>query len=91
MKFTYHYRHLTMRSGMRVITRLAHTGQSKPSSLQNIFKELHEDLGCPIPKSGSLVKVRVDSVLGVQHPAQVAPSTISLCGRAKCKGACACC
>ena len=33
------------------------TGQSKPSSLQNIFKELHDDLGCPIPKTGSLVKV----------------------------------
>ena len=40
---------------------LARVGQSKPSSLQNIFKELHDDLGFPIPKSGSLVKVWVSS------------------------------
>lgn len=25
-----------------------------PPSLQNIFKELHDDIGCPIPKSGDL-------------------------------------
>lgn len=27
-----------------------------PPSLVNIFKELHDDLGCPIPKSGNLTK-----------------------------------
>lgn len=30
-------------------------GVQKPPSLQNIFKELHDDLGCPIPVNGSLV------------------------------------
>jgi uracil-DNA glycosylase len=30
-------------------------GVRQPPSLQNIFKELHSDLGCPIPKSGCLV------------------------------------
>lgn len=30
-------------------------GVKKPPSLVNIFKELHNDLGCPIPKSGCLV------------------------------------
>ena len=32
-------------------------GQRIPPSLQNIFKELHDDLDCSTPKSGSLVKV----------------------------------
>lgn len=27
-----------------------------PKSLKNIFKELHDDIGCPIPKSGDLTK-----------------------------------
>lgn len=31
-------------------------GESMPPSLQNIFKELNEDIGCPIPKSGNLTK-----------------------------------
>lgn len=30
-------------------------GITKPPSLINIFKELHDDLGCDIPKNGSLV------------------------------------
>ncbi len=30
-------------------------GVQKPPSLQNIFKELHDDLGYPIPENGSLV------------------------------------
>lgn len=30
-------------------------GIKKPPSLNNIFKELHDDLGCSIPKDGSLV------------------------------------
>ncbi len=30
-------------------------GIRKPPSLVNIFKELHDDLGCPIPEHGSLV------------------------------------
>ncbi|MFN4914991.1 MAG: uracil-DNA glycosylase [Sphingomonadales bacterium] len=29
-------------------------GQKKPPSLVNIFKELHDDIGCPIPYSGNL-------------------------------------
>ncbi len=29
-------------------------GVPKPPSLQNIFKEIHDDLGLPIPKSGDL-------------------------------------
>lgn len=34
-----------------------------PPSLQNIFKELHSDLGVPIPKSGSLIKWAEQGVL----------------------------
>lgn len=34
-----------------------------PPSLRNIFKELNDDLGCPIPKSGSLVKWAKQGVL----------------------------
>lgn len=34
-----------------------------PPSLQNIFKELHSDLGLPIPKSGSLKKWAEQGVL----------------------------
>lgn len=34
-----------------------------PKSLQNIFKELQSDLGCPIPTSGSLVKWAEQGVL----------------------------
>lgn len=29
-------------------------GIKPPPSLQNIFKELHDDVGCPIPKEGTL-------------------------------------
>ncbi|DAB37111.1 MAG TPA: uracil-DNA glycosylase [Sulfurospirillum cavolei] len=29
-------------------------GVPHPPSLQNIFKELHDDLGCPIPQNGTL-------------------------------------
>ena len=38
-------------------------GIRKPPSLQNIFKELHDDLGCSIPDSGSLVKWSEEGVL----------------------------
>lgn len=38
-------------------------GVSKPPSLQNIFKELHDDLGCSIPSTGSLVKWSEEGVL----------------------------
>lgn len=34
-----------------------------PPSLQNIFKELHSDVGVPIPKSGSLTKWAEQGVL----------------------------
>lgn len=34
-----------------------------PPSLQNIFKELHDDVGVPIPKSGSLTKWAEQGVL----------------------------
>ena len=38
-------------------------GIAFPPSLQNIFKELHDDIGCDIPKSGSLVKWAKEGVL----------------------------
>lgn len=38
-------------------------GVQKPPSLQNIFKELHEDLGCDIPENGSLVPWTEEGVL----------------------------
>ena len=34
-----------------------------PPSLQNIFKELTEDIGCPVPSSGSLVPWAKQGVL----------------------------
>ena len=37
--------------------------QAIPKSLQNIYKELHEDLGCPIPKHGYLKKWADQGVL----------------------------
>ena len=38
-------------------------GVRKPPSLQNIFKELHDDLGCSIPEHGSLVSWSEEGVL----------------------------
>ena len=38
-------------------------GIAFPPSLQNIFKELHDDIGCDIPKSGSLIKWAKEGVL----------------------------
>ena len=38
-------------------------GVKVPPSLQNIFKELHADLGCPIPDNGYLVKWANQGVL----------------------------
>lgn len=38
-------------------------GVKAPPSLQNIFKELHDDLGCAIPKNGCLVKWAEQGVL----------------------------
>lgn len=38
-------------------------GVRLPPSLKNIFKELHSDLGLPIPKEGSLVKWAEQGVL----------------------------
>ena len=38
-------------------------GVKQPPSLQNIFKELHDDLGYSIPKTGSLVKWGEEGVL----------------------------
>lgn len=38
-------------------------GISPPPSLQNIFKELHDDLAIPIPNHGSLVKWAAQGVL----------------------------
>jgi uracil-DNA glycosylase len=38
-------------------------GIKKPPSLENIFKELHNDLGIPIPKSGNLEKWANQGVL----------------------------
>lgn len=38
-------------------------GITKPPSLQNIFKELHDDLGCSIPQNGSLISWAEEGVL----------------------------
>jgi uracil-DNA glycosylase len=38
-------------------------GVPQPPSLQNIFKELHDDLGIPIPKTGNLEKWARQGVL----------------------------
>lgn len=38
-------------------------GVQKPPSLQNIFQELHDDLGYPLPKSGNLSKWAREGVL----------------------------
>lgn len=38
-------------------------GITKPPSLQNIFKELNDDLGCKIPENGSLVPWTKQGVL----------------------------
>ncbi len=38
-------------------------GVAFPPSLQNIFKELSTDIGCPIPKSGNLLKWAQNGVL----------------------------
>ncbi len=38
-------------------------GIRKPPSLQNIFKELHDDLGCTIPSNGSLMQWAKEGVL----------------------------
>jgi len=38
-------------------------GIAKPPSLQNIFKELNDDLGCKIPRNGSLVAWAKEGVL----------------------------
>jgi uracil-DNA glycosylase len=37
--------------------------QEIPPSLQNIYKELHDDIGCPIPDHGCLVKWAKQGVL----------------------------
>lgn len=38
-------------------------GVPQPPSLQNIFKEIHDDIGTPIPQSGSLVRWARQGVL----------------------------
>ena len=38
-------------------------GIPQPPSLINIFKELHDDLGCPVPQSGALTKWAKQGVL----------------------------
>ncbi|MDM5299825.1 uracil-DNA glycosylase [Bacillus pumilus] len=38
-------------------------GVKQPPSLKNIFKELHDDLGCPVPNHGSLVSWAEQGVL----------------------------
>lgn len=38
-------------------------GVAHPKSLVNIFKELHDDIGCPIPQSGNLEKWAKQGVL----------------------------
>lgn len=38
-------------------------GAALPKSLINIFKELHDDIGCPVPQSGNLEKWAKQGVL----------------------------
>ncbi len=38
-------------------------GVELPPSLENIFKELHDDIGCPVPTSGDLTKWGKQGVL----------------------------
>jgi len=38
-------------------------GVKPPPSLENMFKELHADIGCPIPKTGSLIPWAKQGVL----------------------------
>lgn len=38
-------------------------GVAQPKSLINIFKELHDDIGCPVPQSGNLEKWATQGVL----------------------------
>lgn len=38
-------------------------GVALPPSLQNIYKELHDDIGCPIPKNGDLTNWARQGVL----------------------------
>lgn len=38
-------------------------GIQKPPSLENIFKELKSDIGCPLPKNGNLTKWAKEGVL----------------------------
>lgn len=40
-----------------------YTGQRVPPSLQNIYKELRDDLGCSIPNHGCLTKWAEQGVL----------------------------
>ena len=40
-----------------------HKGVTIPPSLVNIYKELHEDLGCPIPHHGDLTSWAEQGVL----------------------------
>lgn len=40
-----------------------HRGEAIPKSLQNIYKELHDDLGCSVPKHGDLTKWEEQGVL----------------------------
>lgn len=38
-------------------------GMTLPPSLRNVFKELHDDVGCPVPKSGDLTAWAKQGVL----------------------------
>jgi uracil-DNA glycosylase len=38
-------------------------GVSPPPSLINIFKELHSDIGMPVPKTGNLTKLAMQGIL----------------------------
>ncbi|MBP3913826.1 MAG: uracil-DNA glycosylase [Lachnospiraceae bacterium] len=40
-----------------------HKGVAVPPSLENIYKELHDDLGCPVPTHGDLSKWAREGVL----------------------------
>ena len=42
-------------------------GVAFPPSLQNIFKEIHDDLGTPIPASGNLTKQRMGRIYRCCH------------------------
>lgn len=51
-------------------------GIKVPSSLQNIYKELRQDLGCSIPSNGNLEKWAVQVIY--LHPQVLVPVSLTM-------------